>query len=106
MLFTDEQIRMIPQFILRVSLHQASASTLRQLCDDTSDTVWIENNGVALEWGCSPFFNNSIVLNENSIHSTILELSHRDADARCTWALRTDEVKYFSWFEKYLNLLK
>ena len=30
----------------RARLHQASVSTLRQLCDDASDTVLIENNGV------------------------------------------------------------
>ena len=31
---------------LGVHLHQVSASTLQQLCDDASDTVLIENNGV------------------------------------------------------------
>ena len=34
---------------VRARLHQASSSTLRQLCDDASDTVLIENNGVAQE---------------------------------------------------------
>ena len=32
----------------------ASASMSRQLCDDASDNVLIENNGVAPVWGCSP----------------------------------------------------
>ena len=32
---------------LRARLHQASASSLRQLCKDASDTALIENNGVA-----------------------------------------------------------
>ena len=39
--------------MLRTRLHQASASTLQQLCDDASDSVLIENNGAASEWGCS-----------------------------------------------------
>ena len=39
---------------LRVGLHQASASMLRQLCDDASDTVLIENNGAAWEWVATP----------------------------------------------------
>ena len=30
---------------LRTRLHQTSESTLRQLCDDTSDSVLIEING-------------------------------------------------------------
>ena len=32
---------------LRARLHQASASMLRQLCDNASDSVLNENNGVA-----------------------------------------------------------
>ena len=32
--------------VVRAHLHQASASTLRQLCDDACDSVLIENNGV------------------------------------------------------------
>ena len=32
---------------LRVCLHQASASTLRQLCDNASDSVLIQINGDA-----------------------------------------------------------
>ena len=39
---------------VRACLHQASASTLRQLCDDASNSVLIENNGVTSEWGCNP----------------------------------------------------
>ena len=34
---------------VRVHLHQASASTLQQLCDDASNTALIENNGIAPE---------------------------------------------------------
>ena len=56
-------------------LYQASLSTLRQLCDDVSDTVLIENNRVAPEWGCNPFSNDSIVFNKNIIASIIAELS-------------------------------
>ena len=33
-------------FQVRARLHQASESMLRQLCNDASDTVLIENNGV------------------------------------------------------------
>ena len=36
-------------------LHQVSESMLRQLCNDTSDTILIENNGVTPEWGCNQF---------------------------------------------------
>ena len=42
-------------------LHQASASTLRQLCDDASDSVLIENNGVTQNWSCNPILNDPIV---------------------------------------------
>ena len=50
---------------------------LRQLCDDDdgSNTVLIENNGVALEWGCNQFVSNYIVFNENSTTNIIAELS-------------------------------
>ena len=51
----------------RAHLHQVSVSTLQQLCDDTSDAVLIENNGVTSEWGCNPFSSVSIVFSENSI---------------------------------------
>ena len=30
-----------------------SLGMLRQLCDNTSDTVLIENNGVPPKWGCN-----------------------------------------------------
>ena len=61
---------------LRARLHYASASMLRQCCNDTSDTVLIENNRVASEWGCSPFWSNCIVFNQTSI-----------TDAQCKQAL-------------------
>ena len=46
---------------LRTRLHQASTSTLRQLCDDASGTVLIESNGVTGKWvatqsGATPLF--------------------------------------------------
>ena len=44
--------------------------------DEASDTVLVENNGVTPEGGCNPFWNNSIVLNENSTASVIVALSH------------------------------
>ena len=58
----------------RAYLHQASASTLRQLCDGISDTVLIENNGVTPEWGCNPFWMDCIVFNQSSIASVIAVL--------------------------------
>ena len=60
---------------LKTRLHKASESTLRQLCDDASDTVLVEHNGVTLDWGCNPFSSNSIVFNENSIASVVAEFS-------------------------------
>ena len=63
--------------LLRVCLHQASAlaSTLQQLCNDACDSVLIENNGVAPEWGCNLFSSDSTNFNENRIASVIAELS-------------------------------
>ena len=61
----------------RVCLHQALASTLRQLCGDASDTVLIENNEVTRKWVATPFWSDSIVFNENRIASVIAELSQR-----------------------------
>ena len=40
-----------------------------------SDSVIIENNGVAPELVCSPFSNDFIVFNENNINSVIAESS-------------------------------
>ena len=45
----------------RACLHQASATTLRQLCDDANNTVLIENNGVTRKWVATPFWSDSIV---------------------------------------------
>ena len=38
---------------VRARLHQASASTLRQLCNDATGSVLIENNGVTPEWAAT-----------------------------------------------------
>ena len=68
---------MIPGLVLltvRAHLHQASASTLGQLSNDASDSVLIENNGVAPEWGCNPFSSDSIVFIENRIASVVAAL--------------------------------
>ena len=48
-------------------LHQALASTLRQLCDDASDTVFIENNGITRKGVANPFWSDSIAFNDSSI---------------------------------------
>ena len=61
---------------LKTRLHQTSASILRQLCDDASDSVLIKN-GAAVEWGFNPFSSGSIVFNEDRIASVIAELSQR-----------------------------
>ena len=47
----------------RAHLHQASASMLRQLCDDARNTVLTENNGVTSKWVATPFWSDSIVFN-------------------------------------------
>ena len=44
---STKRLHLIP---FRAHLHRASESMLRQLCDDTSDTVLIENNGVTQKW--------------------------------------------------------
>ena len=62
---------------LRFHIHRASASTLRQLCDDASNTVLIENNGVIQKWVSTPIWGNSIIFNENRITNLIEELSQR-----------------------------
>ena len=51
-----------PCKLLGVRLHQASASALRQLCND------------APEWSCNPFSSDSIDFNENRITSVMAEL--------------------------------
>ena len=63
--------------MVRAHLHQASASTLQQLSDDTCNSVLIENNGVTPEWGCSLFSSDSTDFNENIIARVIAELLQR-----------------------------
>ena len=58
---------------VRAHLHQALASTLRQLCNDASNSVLSENNGVAWKWVATLFWSDCIVFNENSITSIIKE---------------------------------
>ena len=60
---------------IRAHSHQASASMLQQFCNDTSNTVLIENNGVAWKWVAAPFWSDSIVFNGNSFASVIAGLS-------------------------------
>ena len=63
--------------MVRAHLHQASASTLQQLSDDTCNSVLIENSGVTPEWGCNLFSSDSTDFNENIIASVIAELLQR-----------------------------
>ena len=55
----------LTEFVVKVRLHQTSASTLQQLCDD------------APEWGSNPFSGISIDFNENRITNVIAELPQR-----------------------------
>ena len=52
---------------LRVRLHQVSESTLQQLCNNTSNTSLIENNGITPEWGCNTFSSDPIVTGRNEV---------------------------------------
>ena len=61
-------------------------STLRQLCDDTSDSVLIENNEIAPDWGCNAFQAAPLFFNNNRITSVITWCSV-DAVAWCKQAL-------------------
>ena len=72
---------------VRARLHQVSASMLRQLCYDASDSVLIDNNGVTCNGlqchsGAAPLFLMKTVLlaSLQSCHSI-------DADVWCKWAL-------------------
>ena len=58
----------------KARLHQASGTTLQQL-DDASNTVPIENNGIAWKWVVIPFWSYSIVFSENNIAGIIAALS-------------------------------
>ena len=51
----------------------------RQRCDDTCDSVLIENNGVTPDWGYNPFSSDSTVFNENRIVSVIAALTLKRA---------------------------
>ena len=62
---------------VKVYLHQESTSMLQQLSDDISNTVLIENNGVAPDWSCNPFSSDTVVFNEKRITSIITGLSER-----------------------------
>ena len=48
---------------------------LQQLCDDSSDFVLLENNGVAPEWSYNPFLIDTVVFNKNRIASVIAALT-------------------------------
>ena len=51
----------------RLSVHLYQASALRQLCDNPSNSLLIENNGVTPDWGCNPFSSDTVVFNEKRI---------------------------------------
>ena len=58
--------------LIRAHLHQASVSTLLQLCYDASDSLLIENNGVTQKWVTTVFWSDSITFNENRIIAEIV----------------------------------
>ena len=51
----------------RAYLHQASESMLQQLCNDASDSVLIDNNGVTQKRIASPFLSDYIVTVRNEV---------------------------------------
>ena len=55
-IFSHCDLSPILRITLRAHLHQASASTLRPLCDDASNSVLIEINGDACKWVANPFW--------------------------------------------------
>ena len=73
---------------LKVHLHQMSASMLRQLCDDASNSVLIENNGVTPEWGCNPFLSDSQLFSMRKVSLASLQ-NCRSANAWCKRVLMT-----------------
>ena len=87
-------------------LHQASASMLQQCCDDTTDTVLIESNGVAPDWSCKPFWSDFIVFNENSISlGPSRSCRSIDSDARCKRTLNWKKTNYvFSKIDSSIRL--
>ena len=85
--------------IIRARLHQASASTLRQLCNDSCNSVLIENNGITWKWvaihsGVTPLFSMKTELLTSSKSITVLRHSLVSlqgcrgvyADTWCKWA--------------------
>ena len=68
---------------LGAHLHQASASRLRQLCNDASNSVLIEIRGVAWKWVANPFLSASCFLWEQNCK----RCCSIEADAWCKWAL-------------------
>ena len=79
--------KVVVLYYLRARLHYASASMLWQWCNDTSDPVLIENNRVASEWGCIPFWSNCIVLIRPVLLVSWQHCCSIDADAQCKRAL-------------------
>ena len=73
---------------VRVSLHQPSASTLQQVCDDAGDSVLIENNSVTWKWVAVPFWSDSIIFNENRIACVFAKLLQSWCWHLVWWTLR------------------
>ena len=73
----------------RVRLHQASESTLGQLCNYTSNTVLIENDGVAQKKGCKPHSGVTLLFSMRVVSLALSESCRSiDTDPWCKRALR------------------
>ena len=64
----------ILSLLFRPRLHQASASTVRQLYNDASDTVLIENNRVTPEWVTTHFQTTSLLPPANKVCGKVMFL--------------------------------
>ena len=61
-----------PWFVLfKASLGPICTKRQRQRCNNACNSVLIENNGFAPEWGCNLFSSDSTDFNENRIASVI-----------------------------------
>ena len=78
---------------VKAHLHQASAPMLQQLCDDTSDYVLFENNGVAWKWVATPFWSSPIVYNETKSLVSSQSCRSIGADAWC----KCNKMKWYTY---------
>ena len=88
---------------VRARLHQASASMLRQLCDDATDSAHIEINGDAWKWVANPFW--SIIAELYHYIAFYLEqYLRRVADAWCKRTLIMSVAKWTTEIIVHTNM--